>query len=81
MFRPITIAAVVAHIGNTDHSSLSAVITMSHVFQSCVFVGKFSLNIKSIGIQIVVQYRICHIVTFGLLATLLKFERAFVAAG
>ena len=28
--------------------------------------GKFSINIKSIGIQFVVHYRICTIVTFGL---------------
>ena len=65
--------AVVASIGNSDHSSLSAVISMDHAIQTCVLVGKFSLNIKSIGIQFVVQYRICPGVTFGLLTILLKF--------
>ena len=35
--------AVVAPIGNSDHSSLSAVISMAHkLFITCVLVGKFS---------------------------------------
>ena len=38
--------AVVAPIGNSDHSSLSAVISMAQAFQTCVLVGKFSSNIK-----------------------------------
>ena len=34
---------------------------------------KFSLNIKSIGIQLVVQYRVCPVVAVGLLTILLRF--------
>ena len=62
--------AVVAPIGNSDHFSLSAVISMAHAVP---LVGKFSSNIKSTGIQSVVQYRICPGVTFGLLTILLRF--------
>ena len=51
--------AVVAPIGNSDHSSLSAVVLMAQA------VANFSWNIKSTGIQSVVQYRICPGVTFG----------------
>ena len=40
--------AVVAPIGSSDHSSLMVVILMAQAF---VLGGKFSLNIKSIGIQ------------------------------
>ena len=65
--------AVVAPIGNSDHSSLSVVISIAQLFQTYVLVGKFSLNIKSIEIQFVVQYRICPGVTFGLLTILLMF--------
>ena len=64
--------AVAAPIGNSDHSSLSAVI-WNRLFQTCVFLGKFSLNIKSIEIQFVVQYRICPGLTFGLLTIVLRF--------
>ena len=42
-------------------------------FQTCVLVGKLSSNIKSTGIQSVLQYRICPGVTFGLLIILLRF--------
>ena len=48
--------AVVAPIGNSDHSSLSAVIS---TVLTCVKVGKFSSNTKLIGIQSVVQCGIC----------------------
>ena len=51
--------AIVAMIANSYHSSLSAVISMAHAVPKFVLVGKFSLNIKSIGIQFVVQYRVC----------------------
>ena len=34
--------AVEAPIGNSDHSSLSAVISMAQTFQTCVLAGKFS---------------------------------------
>ena len=65
--------AVVAPIGNSDHSFLSAVISMAQAVQTCVLVGKFFLNIKLIGIQFVVQYRICPVVTLGLLTILTRF--------
>ena len=65
--------AVVAPIGNSDHSSLWAAISMAHAVQTCVLVGKFSRNLKSISIQFVVQYCICHSVAFGLLTILLRF--------
>ena len=65
--------AVVAPIVNSDHYSLSAVISMAQAVRNCVLVGKFSSNIKSTGIQSVVQYTICHGVTFGLLTILLRF--------
>ena len=62
--------AVVAPLGNSDHSG-------SHFGGSgdskLVLVGKFSSSIKSTGIQSVVQYRMCHGVTFGLLTILLRF--------
>ena len=60
----VTVAATIV---NSDHSSLSAVIS------TCVLVRKFSLNIESIGIQFVVQYRICPGITFGLLTILFRF--------
>ena len=65
--------ADVALIGNSDHSSLSAVILMAQGFKTCVLVRKFFWNIKSTGVQSVVQYRICPGVTFGLLKILLRF--------
>ena len=44
--------AVVAPIGNSDHFSLSAVISMAQAISNlCVLVGKFSRDIKSTGIQ------------------------------
>ena len=66
--------SVVAPIGNSDHSSLLAVISMAQAVQTCVLVGKFSLSIKLIGIQFVVQCRICPEVTFGRLTILLMFS-------
>ena len=43
--------AVVAPIGNSDHSSLSAVILRAQAIPNlCVSIGKLSLNIKAIGI-------------------------------
>ena len=61
------VVLVVVPIGNSDHSSLSAVILMACVgcsFLTYVLVGKFSSNTKLIG-QFVVQYRICPGVVFG----------------
>ena len=43
--------SVFAPIGNWDHSSLSAAISMLTLFQTCVLGGKFSLNIKLIFIH------------------------------
>ena len=65
-------------ITNKETNVLSAVDVGSHFdcpcrrFQTCVLVGKFSWNMKSIGIQSVVQYRICP-VRFGMLTILLRF--------
>ena len=64
--------SVVAPIGNSDHSSLAAVISM-RLFRTCVLVGKFSLNIKLIGIRFEMLSRIYPGVTFGLLTILLRF--------
>ena len=48
--------SVVAPIGKSDHSSLSAVISMAQDIPNlCVSIGKFSLNIKLIGIRFVVH--------------------------
>ena len=65
--------AVVAPIGNSDHFSLSAVISMAQAVPSCVLVGKFPSNINSTGIPSVMQCSICPGVTFGLLTILLRF--------
>ena len=65
--------SVAAPIGNSDHSSLSAIISMALAVPNlCVRRKKFSLNIKSIGILFVAQYRIWPGVTFGLLTILLR---------
>ena len=65
--------SVVAPIGNSDHSSLSAVISMAQAVPNFFLVGKFSLNIKLIGIRFAVQCRIYPGITFGLMTTLLRF--------
>ena len=66
----VTVVATVS----SDHSSLPAVISMAGLFHFFfVLVGKFFLNIKSIGIQFVQQYRICLGATFGLLTILSRF--------
>ena len=54
--------AVVASIGNSDH------FRWVMRFQTRVLVGKFSLRIRSTGIQSLVEYRICPGVTFPWLA-------------
>ena len=63
--------AVVRSIGNSDHSSLLAVISMGQAVPN-LCVSK-SLNIKSTGIQSLVQYKICAHVTYGVLIILLRF--------
>ena len=51
--------AVVAPIGNLDHSSLSAVISMAQAVPNLCACRKVFLKHQSIGIQFIVQYRIC----------------------
>ena len=65
--------AVVAPIGNSDHSSLSAVIWMAQAVLNLCVSRKVSLNIKSIGILSVVQCGNCLGVAFGFLTILLMF--------
>ena len=66
--------AVVAPIGNSDHSSLSAVISMALAVPNCKLLRNFSCNIKSIGIQSVVQHRISPGEKFGLLTIMSRFR-------
>ena len=62
--------SVVAPVGNSDHSSLSAVISTAQAIPNlCVSIKVF---IKLIGIRLVVQYRIYPAVTFGLLTIRLR---------
>ena len=65
--------AVVAPIGNSDHSSLSAVISMAQAVPDLRVRRKVFPNIKSIGIQSVVEYKICPGVIFGVLTILSRF--------
>ena len=64
--------AVVVPIGNLDHSSLSAVISMAQAVPNLCVRRKIFLK-HSIGILPVVQYGICPCVTFGLLTILSRF--------
>ena len=50
--------AVVAPIGNSDHSSLSTVISMAQAVPNLCASIKVLINIKLIGIQFVVKCRI-----------------------
>ena len=61
-------------ISNSDHSSLSAVTSMAQAAAHLCVSQKFSLDIKSIGIQFVVQCSICPGVTFGPLTILLFWK-------
>ena len=65
--------AVVAHIGNSDHSSLSAVISTAQAVPNLCVSSKVFLKHLVIGIQSVVQCGICPGVTFGLLTILWRF--------
>ena len=65
--------SVVAPIGNSDHSSLSAVISMAQAVPNLCVSWKVFLNIKLIGIRFVVQSMIYPGVAFGLLTILLRF--------
>ena len=65
--------SVVAPKGNSDQSSLSAVISIAQAVPNLCVSSKVFLNIKLIGIQFAVQCRIYPCVTFGLLTNLLRF--------
>ena len=65
--------SVVAPIGNSDHSSLSAVISMAQADPNLCVSRKVLLKHQSIGILSVVQYGNCLGVTFGFLTILLRF--------
>ena len=60
----------VAPIGNSDHSSLSAVISIPQAVPNLCVSRKIFPNTKSIEILLVVHYGICPGVTFGLLTIL-----------
>ena len=63
--------SVVALIGNSDHSSLSAVISMAQAVLNLCVSRKVFLKHHVNSIQFVVQYRFCSGITFGLLTILL----------
>ena len=65
--------AVVAPIGSSDHSSLSAVISMAQAVPSMCASRKAFLRDQVNWKTVYVQYRICHCVTFNLLKIMLKF--------
>ena len=65
--------AVVAPIGNSDYSSLSAVISMAQAVPNLGVSRTVFLKHQSIGILPVVQYGNCLDVTFGFLTILLRF--------
>ena len=65
--------AVVAPIGNSDHSSLSAVISMAQVVPNLCVSTKDFLKHQVNGILSVVHYGNCLDVTFGFLTILLRF--------
>ena len=66
--------AVVEPIGNSHHSSLSAVISMTQTVPNLSVSNTINWNIKLTGIQSVEQCRIFPGVTFGLLTTLLRLR-------
>ena len=66
--------AVVAPIGNSDHSSLSAVISIAQAVPNlCVSCKVFVKHQVNWNILSVVQYRNCLGATFGFLTILLRF--------
>ena len=65
--------AVVELIGNSDHSSLSAVISMAQVVPNLCVSRKVFLKHQVNWILSVVQYGNCLGVTFGFLTILLRF--------
>ena len=66
--------AVVAPIVNSDHSSLSTVISMAQAVTNLIVSMKVIMHIKLIAIQFAVKYRIIPGETFGLLTILLRFS-------
>ena len=73
--------AVVAPIGNSDHSSLLQSSRWLRQFQTIVWVGKFSWNIKLIGMLSVVQYGNCIGETFGFLTVEVLNEHLSLTVG
>ena len=65
--------AVVAPISNSDHSSLSAIISMAQAVPNLCVSRKVFLKHQVIGILFVVQYGNCLGVTFVFLTILLRF--------
>ena len=65
--------SVAAPIGNSDHSSLSAVISKALAVPNLCISRKAFLKYQVIGIRFVVQCRIHTGMTFGLLTILLRF--------
>ena len=65
--------AVVAPIGNSDHSSLSAVISMAQPVPHLCVSRKVFLKHQVNWNTSVVQYGICLGITFGILTILLRF--------
>ena len=65
--------SVETHIGNSDHFFLSAVISMAQAVPNLFVCRKVFLKYQLIGMQLVMQFRICPGVTFGLLTILLRF--------
>ena len=71
-FPDLVSVAVVTPLGNSDHSSLSALISMVQTVPNLCVSSKVFFNMKSIGIQCLVQYWICPCMTFGLQTMLLR---------
>ena len=69
----VRLAVVVPPIGNSDHSSLSAVISMAQAVPNLCVNRKVFLKHQLIGTLLVVHCRTCLGVTFGQLTILLKF--------
>ena len=64
---------VAAPIGKSDHSSLSAVVSMAQAVPKLCVSRKDFLKHQVNWIQSLVQYRICPGVTFAMLTILLRF--------
>ena len=69
----IVLVSVVAPICNSDHSSLTAVISIAQSVPSLCVSRKVFLKHQGNMIQSVVQYRICRGITFSSLTMQLWF--------